>query len=375
MINNYYNNLNRYLARPYKKEINWFDLPETMYLLVKDKIISIKKLILLEGRNVAINKQILGVLVSSKKGILKMKFPINLDQASYFKIYALMISEGSIRTEFSLNVPEAIFHKLFYRNLKELISKNIKISKDFNHGFERSRAPAIIRNLIPLEEYLPKSIFFNKKYAKEYLKIAFEAEGCPIYNLRRSKKYIKVSRNSDITSLFKKKLLPPEKRIFIKEIKQNFPREYQHIILSPPPLILGEHLLLKHCFNIDSTLKVECIRANKVGNRKGGISSKWVLYIYGGEDLRKFCKEVSFISKRKKDICREMLKNIPSRKKQYFALEIMGMVAKNKVFSAKIFNKEMKKRGYTSPAKFIWDYNKNKKIIKRLSRGKYQIIN
>lgn len=150
---------------------------------------------------------------------------------------------------------------------------------------------------------------------------------------------------------------------------------HNQIIENPPSLILGEHLLLKHLFNIDSSLKLECIRLNKLGNRKGKISAKWVLFIYSGEDIKKFNKEIGFLSKGKIIKCAEMLHMIPSRKKQYFALEIMNQCNKNNEFTAKKFNSEMKKLGYTSPQKFIWDYWKNKKVICRIGRGRYRIIN
>ena len=69
-----------------------------------------------------------------------------------------------------------------------------------------------------------------------------------------------------------------------------------------------------------------------------------------------------------------MLKKIPSRKKQYTALNIMKKIQKENIFSTKEFNKEMKKLGYVSPQKFIWDYWKNKKIIERVKIGEYRLL-
>jgi len=34
----------------------------------------------------------------------------------------------------------------------------------------------------------------------------------------------------------------------------------------------------------------------------------------------------------------------------------------------------MKKLGYVSPQKFLWDYHKNKKVIEKIGRGKYKLI-
>ena len=378
MNNTYYSQLNKYLENASNiLEINWFDLPLPIYLLLKDsnKLITIKKLIKNYGKDKKLNGKIHGIKTSIKGGILGINFPINLNQESYIKLYALMISEGSIRTEFSLNVPEKEFHDIFEENLKKIISEKIIIKKDFNKGFERSRAPAIIRYLLPFSDCLPQILFKNKEFAREYLKIVFEAEGCPIFNLKKHKKYIKLSRNSDASKLFiKEKSLPSEERIFINKIKQDYPVQYIKLIKKPGYLILGEHLLLKHWFNIDSTLKLENIRSNRLGNRKGKITVKWVLYIYSGEDIERFNKDVGFISTSKQKKCKAMLEKIPSRKKQYTALKVMKNIQKRNVFSAEEFNKKMKIIGYVSPQKFLWDYWKNKKLIERIGRGRYKLI-
>lgn len=377
----YYQRMNEYINNcSIKQETNWFDLPISCYVLInkkgekKQKVRLIKKLIDEAGKDKNINENIKGIRISMKKGILDLKFPVNLNQIEYIKLYSLMISEGSFNTEFSLNVPEKEFHQIFKNSLKKLISRNILIKKDFNHDYERSRAPAITRYLIPFPNHLHSILFKNKDFAREYLRIAFEAEGSPIFNLKRHKKYIKMSRNNSVTGLFQNRNLVEGKRVFINEIKKYHTKQYEQIIKNPDDLILGEHLLMKYWFDIDSTLKLESIRLNKIGNGKGKISSKWVLYIYSGEDIKKFRDEIGFITENKKKKCDEMLKKIPSRRKQYTALKIMKQIQKDSIFSTKEFNKEMKKLGYVSPQKYIWDYMKNKKIIKRVKRGEYRLL-
>ena len=291
--------------------------------LHSNKLITVNKLIDSYRNNKSLNNKIIGIKLSSRGDLLKLNFPIDLDNESYFKLYALMISEGSIRTEFSLNVPESEFHKIFDECIKRLISKEIIIKKDFNNNFERSRAPAVIRYLIPIKDHLPYNLFSNREFAREYLKIVFEAEGCPIFNLTKSKKYIKLSRNNDVSNLFNKETsLPEQKRVFIKKIKENYKKQYDQLIKNPPPLILGEYLLLKHCFDVDSSLRLENICLNKIGNRKGKITSQWVIYIYSGEDLKKFNNQIGFISNSKIHKCNEMIEKIPSHNKQYTALNM-----------------------------------------------------
>jgi len=375
----YYNQLENYIKlAPRTKEINWFDLPETMCLLLKDtsnqglKSMTIRKLIYQYGKTKRLNKRISMAMISSRKGFLKIEFPINLEQEDYIILYALMVSEGTFKTEFSLNVLEEFFHRLFEKSLRNLTSNELLIKKDLNNNCKRSRAPQILRYLCPFPNTRPAILFEDKKLAKKYLKIAFEAEGCPIFNEKRSKKYIKLSRNSDISSLIKGINLSEGEKIFINQIKKQI-KEYPEIMKNPDSLILGEHLLLKHQFDIDSSLQLESIRLNSLGNRKGKISAKWVLYIYSGEDLKKFHNEIGFISNSKREKCEKMLERIPSRKKQYYPFTIMKEIQKDNLFFRKDFDKKMRDLGYVSPQKFIWDYMKNKKLIERLGRGRYRI--
>jgi hypothetical protein len=381
MNNTFYYKTKKYIKNcPTIQEINWYDIPTTCYVSLnkkdenKQKVKLIRKLVDEMGKDRNLNRQINGLRVSMKKGILNIKFPINLNQIDYIRLYSLMVSEGSFKSEFSLNVPEKIFHQIFKKSLKKLISNKIRIKKDFNHNYERSRAPAITRYLLPFPNHLPLILFKNKEFAREYLRIVFEAEGSPIFNLSRFKKYIKMSRNNSVTNFFSTHNLIEGKRLYINRIKKNYPKEYELMIKNPHSLILGEHLLLKYWFDIDSGLKLESIRLNKLGNRAGKISSKWVLYIYSGEDIKKFRDEIGFITENKRNICNEMLEKISSRKKQYTALYLMKKIQRNNIFSAKEFTEEMKKLGYVSPRKFIWDYWKNKKIIERVERGKYRLL-
>ena len=381
MDNTYYHKMEKYIEKCSKKqEVNWFDIPNSCYILInkngeeEHKVKLVRKLIDEYAIDTALNKNISGIRISMKKGILPLKFPISLNQIEYIRLYSLMISEGSFKTEFSLNVPEKEFHQIFIQSLRKIISKDITIKKDFNSNFERSRAPAITRYLLPFKNHLSLILFKNKNFAREYLKIAFEAEGCLIFNIKRSKKYIKLSRNNSVTNLFGDHDLVEGKRIFINKIKKYYPKQYEQMIKDPDDLILGEHLLLKYWFDIDSALSLENIRLNKIGNRKGKISAKYVLYIYGGEDIEKFRDEIGFITKNKKNKCNEMLEKIPSRKKQYTALNVMKKIQKENIFLRKEYVKEMEKLGYVSPQKFLWDYCKNKKIIERVKRGEYRLL-
>lgn len=86
-----------------KQEVNWFDIPKSCYVLInkldgkENKVKLVKKLIDKYDRDTALNKNIIGIRISMKKGILPLKFPINLNQIEYIRLYTLMVSEGSFK--------------------------------------------------------------------------------------------------------------------------------------------------------------------------------------------------------------------------------------------------------------------------------------
>ncbi|MFH1276643.1 MAG: hypothetical protein ABIH82_06040 [Candidatus Woesearchaeota archaeon] len=377
VIDNYIKN------SPTIKEINWFDLPESSQLLLmvipeiiknvgKSNFITIKKLKKYFNKSQSLNKTIIGIKkYMSGNEVLRVNFPINLNSKNYAKLYSLMVSEGSTHTEFSLHVPEEHFHQMFKDTIKNLISvdfsSDIRVKK--NKGFLRSRAPAKIRHLIPCQEHIPLIILKNKDFAREYLNVAFDAEGSAIFD-GKHKRYIKLSRYVDITN-FVKENLPLQKRIYKTKIKEIYPELFDKIKHRPPKTLLGESILLKEHFGIENKIELEAIKRNKTSLRAGQITARWVLFIYAN-NVPKFIKEINFISQKKQNKCKEMLK-VKTNRPQYSALKLMGKISKNDVFLSKTFIEDMKQLGYTSPSKYIWEYKK-KGLIAKIEKGKYKLL-
>ena len=252
-----------------------------------------------------------------------------------------MTSEGSYRTEFSLHVPEEEFHEMFKRCINEILSEDFseKIKIDSNKGVKRSRAPAKIRKLIPFSNEIPFFIPKNKEFAKEYLKVAFEAEGSLIVNLKgNNKRWIKLSRNTNITHLIDPRILPLQKRLYLKEIASKFPVGFKKISKKAPRLLKREHQMLK-MFGIENKIKLEAIRKNKVSNRVGEVSARWTLVIYAN-NINKFIKEIGFTSTNKKNKEKEAL-SVKARNPQYSALQIIKTITNKKTFYRKEFIKKM----------------------------------
>jgi len=367
---------------PKMSKINYWDLPQSTCLelnsipkniKLRGKSLTVKKLLSNFGKNHKINKKISAIFFYRGIRKLPLKFPFSLDNINFVELYSLMASEGSNNTEFRLHVPEDFFHDMFINNLESLFSKNILtyLHQKQEKGFLRSTAPAIIRYFIPIQDHIPKIILLNKDYSKRYLQIAFESEGSPIHV--GSKRYISLKRNIDITKIVENKLkYPEEKRIYAKQLEKDYPDLIKKILDNPPKLILGEHLLLKEYFKIDSNLNLECIRINKTSSGFGKITSRWALYIYA-DSINRFIDEINFIGAKKKALTQKMRMVIGNRK-QYFSFELMKKISKKSLINSSDFVREMKKLGYVSPRAYISRYLK-KGILKKTGRGKYLIVN
>lgn len=373
---------NYYNKSPKVKEINYWDLPKNMcveLISIPNKVklrgnsITIKKLISLVGKDKNINKNIKSILFLRNSRRLLLNLPLSLNDLNFVNLNSLMISEGSHKSEFRIHVPERFFHDIFAESLSNIFGKEIKelILQKKEKNILRSTAPAVIRNILPIEEHIPKVILENKEYCRRYMQISFEAEGSPIFV--GFKRYISLKRNTRIDNLIKEKLkYPEEKRIYFNQFQKDYPKTAKRVKENPPKTLLGEHLILKKHFNIDSIIKPEAIRINKTDYRCGGkIAARWALYIYANS-VNRFIKEINFLSKKKKKIASKMAK-IKGNNKQYFSLEIMKKIAKDKIIKSSEFVAEMKKFGYVSPGAYIFRYEK-KGILQKIRRGKYKLL-
>lgn len=377
LIENYIKN------SPKIKAVDWFDLPAETHFLLKEfpkevkqigksNFVSSRRLKNFYGNDKSLNEKIIGIKKYMRGNkYLEINFPINLKTREYVKLYALMVSEGYTRSEFSIHVPEKYFHDIFKKNIHYLVNSNFanEIRVGLSNGFLRSRAPAKIRHLIPIPKHLPSMILENKEFAREYLRIAFDAEGSAILNEKQHKRYIKLSRYVDITNFVEEKL-PLQKRIFTNKIKDKYPALFEKIKYYPPKTLLGEYILLKKYFGINSKLRLEAIKKNKTSFRAGGTTARWVLFIYA-DNIDVFIKEINFISEEKRKKC-ELMTKIKANKPQYSTLQFIEKISKNSVVLRKDFISEMKKEGYKSPGCYMHRFEK-KGIIKRIGKGKYTI--
>ncbi|MBI3413645.1 MAG: hypothetical protein HY051_06250 [Candidatus Aenigmarchaeota archaeon] len=347
-------------------DISNFKLRSPSLSVNKPTIKTIKKLV---GKNSKIEKKIIKIVNSSMKRFdLNMNLPLKLNNRAYVSLYSLMISEGSHKNEFRLQVPEKELHQIFLSSLENLFPNNdfSKIySINTDNGVLRSTASSIFRYIIPIPAVIPKFILKSKEFSRIYLRIAFEAEGSALTEGK-----IQISRSIGLPKELKI-IGAPGDRIYMGKIKEKYPKIYLQILKHLPSTLLGEYLMLKNNFGIECRLTPESVRINKTIARRGRYSAKWKLIITS-INKNKFAKEIGFLSKSKNNKL-IIAATVPIRKPKFFALQKMVEMSKGNVFTRKEFIENMK-NVYKHPKSFIKTYN-DTGVIKRVGRGKYKIIN
>ena len=346
-------------------EVN--NLPSHLFLLLQNnERISVKNFLNSKAYD---QRNVTGIINSKgKKYILKMKFPFILRNLDYVRLYSLMLAEGSKRTEFRLNVPEKELHSIFKESLIKLfpnanISKLLSIGK--SHGIPRSNAPSILRFLIPIPDEIPNFIKRNEEFSKEFLKIFFEAEGTVVKNRIKLTQSISIGiRTIDLD--FRRR------RIFLGEIKKKDENLWKKIISFQSQVLLDIQEMLKIHFGIDSIVKPESLRINKT-ERRGKVTLKWVITITS-KNINKFANEIGLLSNPKVEKLNNLVK-VEKRNPKFFALEIMSKLEKRKnYFTFNEFIDTMKNHGYVYASVYLWRFQRSD-IIKKISRGKYKIVN
>jgi len=360
------------------REIHYWNLPDHLTVDIsnfklrtpslsvhKPTIKTIKRII---GNNSKLEKKIQKVVNwTLKRFEIHIKLPLKLKNRHYVSLYSLMLSEGDYKNEFRLQVPEKELHQIFVNSLKNLFPRNnfSELYSLNNTSIPRSTASSIFRYFIPIPEIIPKFILLNKNFSKIYLRIAFESEGSVLPDGA-----IQLSRSIKLPQRLEMKG-GVGKKFFIGRLKKEYPKLYFKLIKYFPVTLLGEYLMLKHNFDIESKLIPESVRINKTNIRRGKYSIKWKLRITS-VNKNKFIREIGFITKIKKSKALKVL-DLPTRNPKLFSLEVMKKISKDNIFTRKKFVEKMKKL-YKNPQSFIENYERIG-LIKRVERGKYKITN
>lgn len=358
------------------QQIHYWDLPDHLTVDISDfKLRSpslsvnnptIKTIKRIAGKDIEIETKIKRIINwTMKRFDLNVKLPLDLVNEHYVSLYSLMLSEGHYKNAFRLQVPEKEFHQIFATSIEKLFPENdfSKLYSINNNDIPRSTGSSILRYFIPIPEIIPRFILDNKDFAETYLRIAFEAEGSVL-----SRGIIQLSRSIELPKDFKIDG-KTGKRIFIGDIRKNYPILYSKLVKHLPMTLIGEYLMLKRHFGIEGKMIPESVRINKTTARRGKYSVKWKLRITS-VNKNKFVKEIGFITEYKNNKAIKTL-DIPTRKPKFFAFETMKEISKNGLFTRKEFVRRMGNI-YKYPQSFIQNYERIG-VIKRIVKGKYKI--
>jgi hypothetical protein len=268
-------------------------------------------------------------------------------------------------------VPEEVFHKILSLSLRNLLGRHLLffMHRTTCRNVRRTSFPRAIRYLLPIPEHIPRFILHNKEFCREYLRIAFEAEGSP--STSKSKRYIRPVRSTDVSNITGELDISVGKKVTFVQLKHAHPKLANLVLANPPSTLLGEHLVLLHHFKILSRMAPESIRRNKTAFRTGEFSAKWALCIYS-EDLPKFAREIGFLSRNKNSRMAKMLKVRGRRRKLSTFNEVIKHLQREGVFCTRHFASKMREMGYKSPRVYLSRY-KRLGLIETIERGVYRI--
>lgn len=234
------------------------------------------------------NRYILGF--HGKKLIFKIKFPIKLNKPESAILVAAFMSDGNNQSEHPFYSNVDFLGKKILKNTQSFIpnipweirNDKLRFHSILSRILLKLNVP--IGNKVILNPKVPKFIYQNKKYIKEYLTQVFDDEGHAPTKISRK---IVLGRSVALDDLSKKFIstLVYKKKIYFNSLS----KKIKSIVNNQPPNLLKEEFELLKRFKIKSSLR--CRGITKYLDR---ISADWVVEIAGKENIYKFNKYVGF---------------------------------------------------------------------------------
>jgi len=225
------------------------------------------------------------------KSPFTFKFPIDLDRKESAILIGAFMSDGNNNANHPfycnkgclkdkiLNAVQTMLPRIPWEIRNE---KHLRFHPVVSRTLLKLGVP--IGDKILLNPKIPKFIYRNKIYKKEYLTQVFDDEG---HAATRASRKIVMGRNVAVKNLPKNfvSILTYKKTRYLKEI----PLEIKKIIdKQPPNLLKGEQELLIE-FGIKSSMRLRCI--TKYLDR---VSASWVIEISGKKNIEKFNNKIGF---------------------------------------------------------------------------------
>jgi len=263
-----------------------------IYQLRKNKAIRIKTLkkILdkLEIKYNIFNKNICGI--GGSKYVFNVRFPIKLDKIYSSILIAAFMSDGHnnkthphyANVGFLGDKIIKSANSLVYNIPYEFRNEHVRFHPVLGRVLLKLGVPYGCKSYINLD--VPKEIFSNKEWMKEYLIQAFDDEGHAATRKSRKIVFGRSVTLRDFPEEFSKNMDFSKKRMF-----NSLPNNIKEIALgSPPKLLVSEQKMLDD-FGIKSSLR--CRGICKYMTR---VSADWVIEISGKENLKLFNDKIGF---------------------------------------------------------------------------------
>lgn len=320
-------------------------------------------------------------IVQFSRSKFKPNFPFRLHNPQGAEIRAAFLCDGHLPKS-SIKPPgyfalEFMLHKRLIDLCKNIFG-DFDVKTYFNGKTHVTKFPSAIGSALEsagvtrgdkrrFKILVPHDILTgSRKIQTAYLRRVFDDEGDVCFD-KCGKRAVRITRSTDITNEnLNFSSLKPEKWKFIDDSS-----------IPINALLLGEQLLLCK-LGIDARIYFEGIYKS----RKNRITAKWRIQIGQRDSLEKFAKIINFNLKNKSRKLSNALKSykvreFPNGEPKKFAVKILNPIYRKKgCFLFGDLGKELLKIGRTYDlAGYYLRTLTEKKIIKKVKRGKYIFIN
>jgi len=319
-------------------------------------------------------------IVQISKSKFKPKLPFQLHNKEGAEIKAAFLSDGHIPKS-PIKSPgyfasELTLHKRLIKLCKNIFG-DFKTKTYFDGKTYVTKIPSVIGTALEMagvsrgdkrvsKVSVPYDILFGSKEIKAaYLRRVFDDEA-DVYFGKNGKRAVRISRSIDITT----------ESLISNPIKSECWVSVNTPTIPTHPLLLGEQLLLRQ-LGINAKMYLEGIYKS----RRNKITVKWRLQIAQQDSLRKFAEIINFSLENKRKKLFNALKSykineFPNGETEKFAIKVLTPIYKKKgYFSFGDLGRKLEKIGKTYDlAGHYLKVLTEKKIIKKISRGKYVFL-
>lgn len=316
-------------------------------------------------------------VIQLSKSKFKPKLPLQLHNPEGVEIRAAFLCDGHLPSNPTQHPIYSAYEKELHRRLIDVAHKifgTFPCKPRKGNKTPQTRLPAIVGRALELSGvprgdkrlvncYVPRDIMLGDKNVQiVYLKRVFDDEGDVCFD-KHGKKAVRITRSTDITN----------KNLGFSLSKSEKWKIVRNKNIPINTLLLGEQLLL-YKLGIDARIYYEGVYKS----RKSKITAKWRIQIGQQDSLRRFAGIIGFNLKDKRRKLFDALKSyrvkeFPNNEAEKFAIKVLNPIYN---FFFGNLGKELVKigRSYDLAGYYLKTLTE-KKVIKKIKRGKYVFFN